>query len=264
MAEGGGVPDQLVHHVRLRRVERPARMADVLGGEEDPATEMPEEGAVRDQPRDGLHGEAGRTPQDLVHLGELRDALAVEAHQVCALPIRLAGVFRVHPIEMLPDGPPDALLVFGVLDRRDRVALPELHGDPRNGVAARAIGRISESGMVGIELHEVGCGYRIPVGHQPFRIPGTEGPLPVDYRPPRATSSRPAARSTFARSCSVAGSPGFNEASAFCRSCSSWAARCGSSSSARFASSTRTRTRPLLTSAKPSPAAYRCVVPPAM
>src|SRR3954462_14446294 len=53
------------------------------------------------------------------------------------------------------------------------------------------------------------------------------------------------------------------EASFFCRSCRSCVALCGSSCSARIASSTRTRTRSLLTSANPSPAAYRCVVPPA-
>ena len=80
MAEGRRVSDQLVDHVGLRRVERPAGMPHVLRGEEHAAGEVAEEGAIADQAGNRLHAEAGRALEGAVHLGELRHPLAVELH----------------------------------------------------------------------------------------------------------------------------------------------------------------------------------------
>ena len=48
MAERRRVPDELVHDVGLRRVERAAGVPNILSGEKEAAAEMAEEGTVRD------------------------------------------------------------------------------------------------------------------------------------------------------------------------------------------------------------------------
>src|SRR3954468_12384447 len=121
MAERRRVPDELVDDVRLRRVERPAGMPDILSGEEDATPEMPEKGAVGNQPRDWLHREPRRASESPIDIGKLRDALAIERNERGALQVLAAGIALVQGSQVLPDDPPDPLLVLGVLDGRSGI-----------------------------------------------------------------------------------------------------------------------------------------------
>src|SRR3954470_24101230 len=142
MAERRRVSDELVDDVRLRRVERPAGVANILSGEKDAAAEMAQKGAVGHQPRDWLHREARRAGEGPIDIRKVRDALAIERDERGALPVLAACIALVQGSEVLPDGPPDPLLALGVLDSRNGIALPILHRDPRDRVAPGAIRRV--------------------------------------------------------------------------------------------------------------------------
>src|SRR3954447_11380111 len=191
MAERRRVPDELVDDVRLRRVERPAGVPDILSGEEDAAPEMAEKGAVGHQPRDGLHRKAGRPSEDPIDVGKLRDALAIERDERGALPVLAAYIALVQGSEVLPDGPPDPLLVLGVLDGRNGIALAILHRDPRDRVAPGAIRRVPEPGMLGIEVDEIRRGYLVAALHEPFTIPRRSSPAPSGAPGDQGAGGRP-------------------------------------------------------------------------
>ena len=77
-----GVADELVDHVRLRRVERPAVVAHVLRREEHPAAERRQKSSRRDQPADRQHLDARDSSRASVDLRELRHAAGVERELV--------------------------------------------------------------------------------------------------------------------------------------------------------------------------------------
>src|SRR3954470_22675975 len=191
MAERRRVPDELVDDVRLRRVEGPAGMPNILSGEEDATSEMPEKGAVGHQPRDRLHREARRASEDPIDFGKLRDALAIERDERGALPVLAAHIALVQGSEVLPDGPPDPLLVLGVLDVRNGIALAILHRDPHDRVAPGTIRRVPEPGMIGIELDEIRRGCLVAALHEPLRIPRRSRPTPSRAPGDQGAGGRP-------------------------------------------------------------------------
>ena len=147
--------DELVDDVRLRRVERRAVMAHVLRREEHPATEVREERPWRHETGHGVHTHAGaRCGETVVHLRELRHPLGRQSDQTLALARFDARIPLVQDRKLTADGPPDLVFLGGVVDRRDRLPLAVVEGEPGDGVAAGAIAGIAKTGVIAIELHE--------------------------------------------------------------------------------------------------------------
>ena len=142
------VADHLVDDVRLRRIERPARMAQVLRRVEHAVAERAEEVLQRDEAGRGVEAEAGQGLQcgaDLVELGDMVDRQGEPR-------LRLAEGATREPVvlrgELARDRRPDAVLGLGVLDPRDRVAGPPGERRGRDRVAAAPVVRIVRTGVV--------------------------------------------------------------------------------------------------------------------
>src|SRR6266536_583646 len=76
--EARGVAHELVHDVGLRRIARHRVVADVLGRENDSASERAEETASGDESGDRQHLDAGARLQILVDFDELRNVPLIE------------------------------------------------------------------------------------------------------------------------------------------------------------------------------------------
>ena len=146
--------DQLVHDVGLRRVERPARVAHILGREKPGMREGAEEGAIADQPRHRPHGEPRRPHQRGVDVLELRHQLAVESEGAGCIAVLGARVLLVERRQTGPDGPPGLPFLCRVIHARHRPFLV-LEGDARDRVPPLTVDAIPETWMIGIERDEV-------------------------------------------------------------------------------------------------------------
>src|SRR6266478_3556199 len=105
-------------------------MPHILSGEKDASSQVPEEVAIADQPRDRPHAEPGGAAERDVHVRELRHPRAVELQQPGTSLVRAAGIAVVQRSEVPPDRAPDLLFLLGVVDARDRIAFEYRDGDP--------------------------------------------------------------------------------------------------------------------------------------
>ena len=182
------MPDHLVDDVRLGRVERAARMAQVLRRVEHAVGERAVELVERDEPGGGKELEAGERLQPRGDLVELGHVVGGQRERGLGLAERAAGEPLVLGRELAADGAPDLVLGLGVLHLRDRRA--RLPGERRGGdlVAAPAVLGVGGAGMVvgQVDLDAVG-----PVGHRCVE-------LTLFEHPPRSTR---AARPRATRQC---------------------------------------------------------------
>ena len=107
------------------------------------------------RPATGNHPEAGARLQRLAHVRELRHVRPVEGERLGALPPRGRREALVQRRELLPHGAPDRLLLGRVGDARQRVAVAVRERQAGDFVAARAVDRVAEPGMVGVEGNEL-------------------------------------------------------------------------------------------------------------
>lgn len=104
------MPEQLVAAVRLRRVERVRRVADVLRAVEDAEGEPGQEVARRQVPGDGAQLKPGSGLQKAAHVLQLRQVvLAVAAvldQRRPVLHVLGNGVHGVEPVELCENDAP--------------------------------------------------------------------------------------------------------------------------------------------------------------
>ena len=142
------VPDHLVHDVGLGRVERRARVAQVLRRVEDAVGERAVELLQRHEPGRGVEREPGQALQAGGHLVELRHAILGQRQRGLRVAERAAGEPVVLRGELAADGAPDLVLGLGVLDARHRH--PRAPGERGGGdlVAPPAVLRVVCAGVV--------------------------------------------------------------------------------------------------------------------
>ena len=140
--------DDLVDHVRLRRVQRHGWMAHVLRRQEAPVAERAVELADRGQPGSGLDAPTGELLQPPRHVGELRHAVGRQGEPCDPVEERRAGVLAVQFTERLLGGRPGLVLGRGVVDVR--ASSPGRQTDRRAGdlVATAEVLGIGHSRMV--------------------------------------------------------------------------------------------------------------------
>jgi hypothetical protein len=167
-------------------------MADVLRREENSSAERAQETARGDEAGDREHLDPRRLAHLLVDLDELRNEALVEVELRGALPPLGDGVRAVERRKVLPHRAPDAVLGVRVVDERRRIAGAVLQREPRDLVAAPAVDRIAEAGVVGVELDELvftprmrGDGFGGWIGgHRPAIVPSPKrGQTPFSEKP---------------------------------------------------------------------------------
>ena len=167
--EARGVADELVDDVGLRRVERHAVVPDVLRREEHAASERTEEASRGDQSPHGQHVDARALRELLVDCDELRDLAAVEVELGGRFPPLADAQPLVERGEVLPDAPPDRVLLVRT-ERRSGPDLPSRYWNARRAMALRRSRgrRVAEA--------RVGVGVAPPAnGRWAFDIPGVAG-----------------------------------------------------------------------------------------
>lgn len=152
--QGGGVADQLVHHVGLGGVQGPAVVADVLGAQEGLLAQVAHEGAGADQAGDGLHAEAAGGLQAGVEALELGDPPAVQGQELLQLQDLPADPLGVDGQQLADDAAPDGVLVVGIRSLGHGLAGAVLQGDAGDLVAAGPVGGVAKARVVGVEGDE--------------------------------------------------------------------------------------------------------------
>src|SRR5215208_1861902 len=108
------VADDLMDDVGLWRVERHRVMANVLRGVENAVGQGSVELKERYQAGRRHVLEAGKRPQHLVHLNELRDVVFRKAQSLLAFQVRGTGQALMQAVQFGADDAPDFLLGVGV------------------------------------------------------------------------------------------------------------------------------------------------------
>ena len=152
------MPDHLVDHVRLRRVQRHRRVAHVLRRQEAPFGERAVELADRGQPGGGLDAPSGEALQASGHVGELGDSIGRQGEPLHAVEERRAGVLAVQFAERLLGGGPRRVLRVGVGDRAGLLARLQSDRCPGDLVAAAEVRGIGHARMVVGELDDGSAG----------------------------------------------------------------------------------------------------------
>ena len=145
--------DDLVDDVGLGRVERLARVPQVLRGVEGARPEVGVELAQRHQPGGRAVAPAGQRLQPLGHLVQLRHVVGRQREGGLGREELRVRVLLVLGRELGRDQAPDALLLVGVVDRRHRLARPVRQGCRGDVPAARPVGGIGEAGVVLTQVH---------------------------------------------------------------------------------------------------------------
>ena len=151
------VPDDLVDHVGLGRVERLRGVAHVLRRVEAPAREVAVELPQLDESRRGDVAEAGERLEAVGDLLEARDVVLGEAELRDALVELGDREVLVLGRQLAHDGPPDIVLGLRVADVGSRLAGAPRERQRGDLVAARPVRLVGEARVVGreVDLHAV-------------------------------------------------------------------------------------------------------------
>src|SRR5260370_29345962 len=146
--------DDLVDHVRLRRVERCRMMPNVLGAKKYTVREVLEKHSRLHQTRNRLKPKTADCLHLLVHFTQLRNAIRIETQTPERRQIFRAGVPLMGRPERLPDRAPHLMFFRGVRRVRNLIARLKIHSELCDLVAPLSIFAVAESRMIGVELYD--------------------------------------------------------------------------------------------------------------